>query len=168
MRSRVRGNETTKQTRRNLDFLGCMEAEQHLARASRRHRKRQRSTPFSPPSSLRQPPSLGELWRSRGYDRQAGPARRLVQGPPVRSKFLAAQFLQSHSPHQTPKCPRWEPKCAIWHAIRSPHVQHPISAAQPTKFTHIRPQTPPPIQAIAPRLRGTSPPRHPTISPLSS
>ncbi len=35
-------------------------------------------TPFSPPSSLRQ-----------GYDRQAGPAQRLLHGPPVRSKSLA-------------------------------------------------------------------------------
>jgi hypothetical protein len=35
-----------------------------------------RSTPLSPPSSLRQ-----------GFYRQAGPAQRLLQGPPVRSKL---------------------------------------------------------------------------------
>ena len=51
------------------------------------------SSPISPPSSrrqgydrqasLRQPPPLGELWRSRGDDRQAGTAQRLFQEPPA-------------------------------------------------------------------------------------
>ena len=42
---------------------------------------------ISSPSSLRQPPSLGELWRSRGFDRQAGTAQGLAQGPTPKANF---------------------------------------------------------------------------------
>jgi len=60
---------------------------------------------FSPPSSLRQ-----------GYDRQAGPARRRVQGLHRKSKFLAAirfvTWIDANAPfygtHQGKKNIKWK------------------------------------------------------------
>ena len=44
--------------------------------------------PFFPPSGLRHLLRRGYEGQE-GYDRQAGPAQRLFQGPPQKSKFLA-------------------------------------------------------------------------------